>query len=67
MWGGEYKWKVAKMHLKVRDQQLKTIIYIQLYKNLTAITNQKSIIDTYTKKKEKSKHKNKESSNHKRR
>ena len=35
-----------KMHLKLKDQQLKTIMYI--YRLLTA--NQKSTIDIYTKK-----------------
>ena len=40
------------MCLKLRDQQLKTIIYLYryryrlLYINLTVTTNQKSIIDT---------------------
>ena len=42
-----------KMHLKLRDQQFKTIMYIYrlLYKNLMATTNQKFIIDIHTKKK----------------
>ena len=30
--GVEYKCKVVKMHLKLKDQKLKTIIYILLYK-----------------------------------
>ena len=37
------------MHLKLRDQQL-------LYQNLMVTTNQKSTIDTHTKKKKESKH-----------
>ena len=48
--GGEYKYRISKMHLKLRDQQLKTIMYIQ-----TAIPkshgNHKAkiyIIDTHT-------------------
>ena len=43
------------MHLKLRDQQLKTIMYIyrQLYENLMANTNQKSIIDIHTHKQKK--------------
>ena len=42
-----------KMHLKLRDQQLKTIIFIYrlLYKNVMVTTNQKFIIDIHTKKK----------------
>ena len=28
---GEYKWKIFKIHLKLRDQLLKTIIYICCY------------------------------------
>ena len=49
-----------KMHLKLRDQQLKTItciyisIYRLLYKNLTVNTNQTSIIYMHTKKDRKS-------------
>ena len=42
------------MHLKLRDQQLKTIIYMYiklLYKNFMVIINQKSVIDTHTKRK----------------
>ena len=50
-----------KMHLKLRDQQLKTItciyisIYRLLYKNLTVNTNQTSIIYMHTKNKKESK------------
>ena len=47
---------------KLRDQQLKTILYIYglLYQNLMATANQKSTIDTHTKKKKQSKHNTKE-------
>ena len=45
------------MHLKLRDQQLKTILYIYrlLYQNFMVTTNQKSVIDTHTNKKKQSK------------
>ena len=58
MRGGEYKCRVFKMHLKLRDWQLKTILYIYrlLYKNYMVTTNQKSSIDIHTKKKKESKH-----------
>ena len=52
--GVEYKCRATKMHLKLRDQQLKIIIYMYiklLYKNFMVIINQKSIIDTHTKRK----------------
>ena len=41
------------MHLKLRDQQLKTIMYIYrlLYENLMVTTNQKSIISIHSKEK----------------
>ena len=29
--GEEYKGRIIKVHLKVRDQQLKTIIYVYIY------------------------------------
>ena len=47
MRGGEYKCRVFKMHLKLRDQQLKTIMHLYrwLYKNLMLTTNQKPVID----------------------
>ena len=59
---GEYKCKVFKMHLKLRDQQLRAIIYIYrlLYQDLMVITNQKSITDIHTKKKKESKHNTKD-------
>lgn len=51
--GGEYQGRVFKMHLKLRDQQLKTITRIHrlLYKTLMVTTNPKSITDTHTIKK----------------
>ena len=54
VWGGEYKCRLFKMHLKLRDQQLKTMLYIYrlLHQNLMVTTNQKSIIDIYTQKNE---------------
>ena len=48
MRGGKNKCTVCKMHLKLRDQQLKSHIYIQTY---TKTTNQK-IYNRYTHKKE---------------
>ena len=61
--GGEYKCIVFKMHLKLRDKQLKTIMHIYrlLYKNLMVTTIQKSIVDIHTKKKKESKHNTKDS------
>ena len=59
MRGGEYKCRVVKMHLKLRDKQhLKNHINIEidididilLYINLMVTTNQKSVIDTNIKK-----------------
>ena len=46
------------MHLKLRDQQLKTVsfIYRLLYENLMVMSNQISIINIHTKKKKESKH-----------
>ena len=46
-----------KVHLKLRDQKLKTIKYIYrlLYENLMVTTNQILIIDIHTKKKKESK------------
>ena len=51
------------MHLKLRDQQLKTIMHMYrlLYQNLMVQTNQKSIIDIHTKKKKEFKHNTKDS------
>ena len=54
MRGEEYKCRVSKMHLKLRDQQLKTSTYLTrlLYKNLTVTTKQNPVIEIHTKKKE---------------
>ena len=45
---GKYKCKILKMHLKLRDQQPKAILYIQilLYQNVMGRENQKTTIDT---------------------
>ena len=45
----EYKCKILKMHFKLRDQQLKTILYIYslVYQN-SGNHKQKIIIDTHT-------------------
>ena len=46
------------MHLKLKDQQLKAILFIYrlLYQNLMVTTNQESTVDTHTQKKKESKH-----------
>ena len=56
MRGREHKCRILEMHLKLRDQKLKTIMYLYklLYQNLMVTTNQKSIIDIHTKKKKES-------------
>ena len=50
---GEHKCRLLEMHLKLKDQQLKTILFIyrQLYQNIMRTANQKSTIDKHTKKK----------------
>ena len=55
---GEHKCMILEMHLKFKDQQLKTILFIYslLYQNLMVTANRKSTIDTHTKKKKESKH-----------
>ena len=55
---GEYKCRIWEMHLKLRDQQFKTIlcIYRLLYQNLMGSANQKTAIDLHTNKKKQSKH-----------
>ena len=55
---GEDKCKTIKMHLTLRDQQPETILHIcdWLYQNIAEMTNQKTIMDTYIKKKKQSKH-----------
>ena len=61
--GSEYKCRTLKMHLKLGDQQVKTIMftYRLLYQNLIVTTSQKSTIDIHTKKKKESKHNTKDS------
>ena len=56
------------MHLQLRDQQPKTILYIYslLYHNFRVTANQKYAIDTLTNNEKQSKYNTKESSNHKR-
>ena len=51
------------MHLQLRDQQLKTILYINrlLYQNFRITANPKSIIDTHTNKKNQLKYNTKDS------
>ena len=48
----DYKLRISEMHLKLWDQQLKATLYIYslLNQNLMVIANQKSTIDTHTKK-----------------
>ena len=50
---GKYKCRILKMYLKLRGQQLKTIlhIYIMQYQNLSENTYQKCTTDTRIKKK----------------
>ena len=50
---GEHKCRILERHMKLKDQQLKTILFIYrlLYQNLTVTKNQKSIIDAHKKKK----------------
>ena len=51
--GGEDKCRIFEMHLKLRDQQLKTIMYTYrlLYQNLMVTATEKFIIDKQIKKK----------------
>ena len=55
---GEYKCRILERHFKLKEQQLKTILFIYslLYQNPMGTTNQKSTIDTHTKNKKQSKH-----------
>ena len=48
----DYKLRISEKHLKLRDQQLKTTLYVYslLNQNLMVTANQKSTIDTHTKK-----------------
>ena len=60
---GQYKCRILKTHLKLRDQQPKTILYIYrlVYQNIMVTTNQKlQQIHTHKKKKQ-SKHNTKDS------
>ena len=48
---GEYKCRILEMHLKLKDWQFKTILYIQwiyrqLHQNLMGTTKQKSTTET---------------------
>ena len=47
---GAYKCRTLEMHLQLRDQQLKAILYIYIYtdsyQNFRITANQKSTIDT---------------------
>ena len=54
----DYKLRILEMHLKLRDQQLKTTLYIYrlLNQNLMVTANQKSTAGTHTQKKKESKH-----------
>ena len=55
---GDHKCRILEMHLKLKDQHFKTILFIyrMLYQIHMVTTNQKSTIDTHTKKKKESKH-----------
>ena len=54
---GEYKCRILEMHLKLKNQQLKTSLFIYrlLYQNFKVTANQKLTIDKHKRKKE-SKH-----------
>ena len=60
---GGYKCSTLEMHLQLRDQQCKTISYIiiLLYPNFRVTANQKSTIDTQTKRKNRLKYNTKDS------
>ena len=60
---GGYKCRTLEMHLQLREQQLKTILYIYryLYQNFRITTKQKSTIDTQTNKKNQLKYNTKDS------
>ena len=60
---GEYKCRVCKMYLKLRDQQLKTSTYIDSYTKISQLLQKiPSVIDIHTqKKKMESKHDTKDS------
>uniref|UniRef100_A0A8D1HM73 exodeoxyribonuclease III n=1 Tax=Sus scrofa TaxID=9823 RepID=A0A8D1HM73_PIG len=60
---GGYKCKTLEMHLQLRQQQVKTILYTYrlLYKNFRVTANQKSTTDTQTNKKNQLKYNTKDS------
>ena len=60
---GGYKCRTLEMNLQLRDQQLKTILYMYRlqYQKFRATSNQKSTIDTHTNKKKQSKDNTKDS------
>ena len=60
---GGYKCRTLEMHLQLRDQQLKTILYVcrLLYQNFRITANQKPTIDTQTNKKNPLKYNTKDS------
>ena len=55
---GEHKCSIFEMDFKLKDQQLKTILFVYrlVYQNLMVISNWKSTICTNTKEKNKYKH-----------
>ena len=55
---GEYKCRILEMNLKLKGQQLKTILFIYRLLNqiLMVTTNKKSTIEAHTKKKSESKY-----------
>jgi len=60
---GKDKYRTLKMHLKLRDQEPKIILYtyIGLYQNLMGTTHQETTMDTHIKKKKPTKHNAKDS------
>ena len=46
---GKYNYRILEMQLKLKDQQLKTILYVYslLYQNSMVTSNRKSAIDTH--------------------
>ena len=53
MTGGEYKWRIFKIHLELRDQQLKTIMYIETAIPKPHDNHKPKIYNRYTHKKRK--------------
>ena len=58
-----YKCRILEMHFQLRDQQLKTILYIYrfIYQNIRVTANKKPTIAIHTNKKNQSKHNTKDS------